>query len=403
MSRNPDYKALTQFATVRQLEILEALEKHGSIRKTAKALGLAKSTIDDSLDRLRRTAAVAAAREGHAPGHFDSGVAPGNVMGKVTVQRDAAGNILQTWERQHPDDAAREAAIRASIEALSNPIRGMAPVAPAPAHVDTDLLAVYPLGDPHIGMYAWAKEAGEDFDLDIAREITLGAVDRLVQSAPPAHTAIVLALGDVFHMNDQTNQTPAHKHQLDVDSRFVKVLGVGIEIFRHAVLRARQKHARVIVRFLPGNHDPQAVWALSYAIAAYFENDPGVEVDLSPAAHWFFRFDKVLIGSTHGDKSKAPQLAGVMACDRARDWGETLHRYWYCGHVHHSSKQELPGVTVETFRTLAAPDSYAAAYGYRAGRDMCCIVLHRRFGEVERHRCDVGMLDRKEESLAQID
>ena len=133
------------------------------------------------------------------------------------------------------------------------------------------LLAVYPLGDPHFGMYSWAKETGGDFDLTEARRVTMGAVDRLVQAAAPAHTAIILPLGDVFHANDQTNQTPAHKHQLDVDSRFVHVLQVGIETFRHCILRALEKHAKVIVRFVAGNHDPQSVWALAFTIAAYFD------------------------------------------------------------------------------------------------------------------------------------
>jgi hypothetical protein len=54
---------------------------------------------------------------------------------------------------------------------------------------------------------------------------------------------------------------------------------------------------------------------------------------------------------------------------------------------------ELPGVVCEAFRTLAAKDAYAAGHGYRAGRDMRCIVHHKDFGEIERHRCDVAMLE----------
>jgi hypothetical protein len=100
-----------------------------------------------------------------------------------------------------------------------------------------------------------------------------------------------------------------------------------------------------------------------------------------------------LIGATHGDTTKPEQLLGVMASDRAEDWGQTKHRYWYTGHVHHQSVREFAGVTAESFRTLAAKDAYAAGHGYRAGRDMRCIVLHRDHGEVERHRVDVGMLE----------
>jgi hypothetical protein len=48
---------------------------------------------------------------------------------------------------------------------------------------------------------------------------------------------------------------------------------------------------------------------------------------------------------------------------------------------------------VESFRTLAPADAWSAGMGYRAGRDMFCIVHHRQYGEVERHRCDISMLE----------
>ena len=55
-------------------------------------------------------------------------------------------------------------------------------------------------------------------------------------------------------------------------------------------------------------------------------------------------------------------------------------------------KKEFSGLTWESFRTLAAKDAWAAGRGYRAGRDMLCIVHHREHGEIERHRVDIGMI-----------
>jgi hypothetical protein len=54
--------------------------------------------------------------------------------------------------------------------------------------------------------------------------------------------------------------------------------------------------------------------------------------------------------------------------------------------------KEYRGGVVEYFRTLAARDAWHAGQGYRAGRDMRLIVMHKDYGEVERHRCDVAML-----------
>jgi hypothetical protein len=89
---------------------------------------------------------------------------------------------------------------------------------------------------------------------------------------------------------------------------------------------------------------------------------------------------------------KPERLPGIMAADRPEQWGASRFRYWYTGHIHSRNVTEFPGVMWESFRTLAAQDAYAASHGYRSGRDMVLIVHHREHGEVERHRCDVGMI-----------
>lgn len=388
MQIDPNDQKLREIATERESEYLDAIAETGSIMGAARKIGVARGSVQQALRYLR----ARAARLGYAPGHFESGTAPGFTMGKVTVQRGPAGEVERTWERQSPDQERQIELIREMVRSMTEEVRGLAPITKPPKRTNADYLAIFPIGDPHVGLQVWQQECGDAFDLKIAREMTLGAVDRLMQSAPDADIGVILLLGDVFHMNDQSNSTPRSKHQLDVDSRYVKVLQVGIATYRHAILRALQKHNKVVVRCVQGNHDPQAIWALAYTLAAFFENEPRVDVDLSPSDFWYYRFGKVLIGSTHGDKVKHSQLGPIMATDRAKDWGETEHRYWYTGHVHSQNVTETPGVLCESFRTLAAKDSYANGHGYRAGRDMVCIVHHKDHGEVERHRCDVGML-----------
>lgn len=381
---------LLEWATDRDRQYVEAIKEHGSARAAASKLGVHHSSITKALVALRKRAA----RAGYSPDHGMTHPVPdGFVVRGVSTLYKPDGQVAAQWVKSAADQSRAEELAREAISVLSEQVRGMAPLTAAPIKTHADLLAVYPFGDPHVGLYTWARECGEDFDLEIGRRVTLGAVDQLVTSAPAAETAVLLLLGDVFHANDQTNTTPGHKHQLDVDSRFVKVLQVGIETYRHAVLRALEKHKRVIVKCIAGNHDPQSIWALAFTLAAYFDSEPRVEVDLGPSKFWYHRFGRVLIGSTHGDTVKHEQLGPIMACDRAEDWGATTYRYWYTGHVHHSAVKEFPGVTCESFRTLAAQDAYAAGHGYRAGRDMRCIVHHREYGEIERHRCDVAMLE----------
>lgn len=381
---------LKEFATATQARYIDAVNANGSYRAAARAMGVNMSVIHRCVAVVARNAAL----RGYAPQADMAHVVPdGFKVRGVSTYYNADGKVTGQWVKSREDADRREEMVREAIRVLAEEVRELAPIVEPPARVNADLLAVYPLGDPHVGMYAWAKEAGEDFNLDIARRLTLGAFDRLVSAAPPAHTALILPLGDVFHIDNQTNVTPGHGHQLDADGRFTKVLQVGIEMYRHSILRCLEKHENVVVRFVAGNHDPHSVWALAFTIAAFFANSPRVTVDLSPAKHWFYRFGQVLIGATHGDTVKPEELLGVMVADRPEDWGATKHRYWYTGHIHHQTVRELAGgLIAESFRTLAARDAYASGKGYRAGRDMRLIVHDRQHGEIERHRCDVGML-----------
>ena len=354
----------------------ELVAQHGSKAAAARFLGIASSTFKDRMEMESRQ---------------NCAITDASITGKSTLY-DAKGNTVMEWVKTQATKADKEQALITALKALTEEFKGLSPIVQAPKQCDADLMVVYPVGDPHIGMYSWADETGEDFDLKIAEDTISKVFDRLIPLTPPAETALVNILGDTLHADDQSNQTPAHKHQLDVDSRFPKVLMVAIRIYRHKILRLLEKHQNVIVRIEPGNHDPHAVWAIKVALAAYFENNKRVMIDLTPGKLWYYRFGKVLIGSTHGDTVKHATLPGLMACERAKDWGETEHRYWYTGHIHTQTVHEYPGVICESFRTLATKDAYTTAYGYRSGRDQYAIVHHKEYGEIGRLRCDARMV-----------
>ena len=365
-------------------EAVAAKAEHGSSQAAADALGIPRGTF---CHRLRE-----AARKGLAPGHFESGTAPGYLMGKVTVQRGANGSVERTWERQSPDQDRALDALRAAVEAIIAPSLGILRPVPAPAACDADLLTVIPLGDPHFGLLTWAEEVGENFDLGIAERLTCEAVDRLAVSGPATHTALLLNLGDYFHADNATNRTPRSGASLDVDGRFEKIARVGIMAMVRCIRRLLEKHQKVIVRNNRGNHDPHQASMLTLALSAWFHNEPRVQIETSPSSFYYHRFGKVLIGSTHGDGAKLNDLPLIMATDAPHDWAAAEYRVWHCGHFHHDQLKEHPGCTVETHRTLAAGDAWHRHSGYRAGRDIKAIIYHRDFGEVTRIRCGVGIL-----------
>jgi hypothetical protein len=381
---------LRSYATVRQLEVMDAIEKTGSQRKAAILLNVNRGTICNAIIGVKRKAAL----KGYAPEHNMTRTVPEPfIVRGVSTYYNKDGKPSGQWVKSRVDDNALEQIIHDSIASLIEGVRGLSPIISTPKHNNDDLLCVYPMGDPHFGMKAWAEDAGDNFDLKIAEDLTCGAIDRLVDTAPQAKTAILLNLGDMFHADNQRNVTQSG-HQLDVDGRWAKVQQVGLRSMIYCLHRLLEKHENVVFRINRGNHDGHSSYALALMLSCYFDKEPRIDIDLSPATMWYYEFGNVLIGSTHGDTIKGKDILSIMASDVPKMWGNSTHRYCYIGHVHHHDAKEYQGGIVEYFRTLAARDAWHQGQGYRAGRDMRLIVLHKQHGEIERHTCDIGMIER---------
>lgn len=291
------------------------------------------------------------------------------------------GSVVLQWVKEKQGDRYDE--LIEAIRRLGDEMPKYEPIGDTP-HGNDELLCVYPMGDPHLGMLAWAPEAGENFDADIAERHLFGAADRLVSLAPAASHALLLNLGDFFHADGMANTTTAGT-RVDVDSRWPKVLAAGVRLMRRLIDRALEKHRYVTVINCIGNHDQHSSIMLSIALEQFYERETRVVINTSPEAFHWYRFGKCLIGAHHGNRVKRDDLGAVMACDRPKDWGETEHRHFYIGHVHHDTLKELRGVTVESMRTLAAQDAWHRGQGYRSGRDMKLDIFHRDHGRINRH------------------
>jgi len=377
------------FATVKQWEYYVASIEYGSGSKAAKALGLHKSTVCDSVTRMKKKAAI----QGYAP-DFDMvhQTAPGYaIKGTSTLYKD--GEVSIQWVKTQKERADQLADLAEAMDLITEGVKPIRKVK-APKSCNKDLMTVYPMGDPHIGMYAWAKETGQDFDCDIARSELYGAMKYLSDQSPNSETAMIVNLGDFFHADDSSNTTARSNNALDVDTRWARVLELGILAMIDCINLAAAKHKKVIVINAIGNHDDHSSVMLSIALKAWFRNEPRVDIRDTIAKHDYILFGKVLIGVTHGDtiKRKAVGMDAVMATDRPDYWAASTKRYWYTGHIHSDNKEELTGVLWESFRNLAPNDSWHQQQGYRSGQDMKAIVHHKNHGEVSRLTCDISMI-----------
>jgi hypothetical protein len=385
-----DYQALLPYAeTETQRNVIDACIHADTVSGAAKQLGVDQRNVYEALKRVKRRAAA----QGYSPEHDMTKPAPNGfaVKGTSTLYDAETGEAKIQWVKTQADQNQRLEMLRDALHASFDEVKPLKAIK-APKRANKDLLSVIPLGDPHVGMYAWAEETGENYDTKIATELHEAAVDRLVNISPDAETGVLLNLGDFFHADNMDARTRRSGNALDVDTRWADVMTIGVELMVRLIRRMLEKHKRVIVKNNIGNHDEHSSVMLAIALNAFFRGNKRVQIDTSPYPFWYHRHGKVLIASTHGDKTKPQQLAQLMASDKPSDWGETAYRYWYIGHVHHQARFEFPGVEVESFRTLAAKDAWHSAEGYRSARDMHCIVHHKDQGDVERHRVAVEQL-----------
>jgi hypothetical protein len=355
-----------------------------------KAATLAKMKYGSFRDVIKRVE-LKALKAGFAPEHDMTKTCPSGyrVKGTSTLYDDE-GNPKIQWVKTEVDNEQRQRMMEEAIKAMCDDMPTIKPVL-LDRHlvINQDLMSIYPLGDPHIGMLAWAEETGQDWDLKISTEKMCGVFDRLVNASPPCAEAVIVNLGDFFHTDNMEGTTSRSGHSLDTDGRYAKMIQVGVKIIRQMIDSALKRHGKVRVINAVGNHDDTGSLFLAVCLGNIYENEPRVTVDQTPAPFHYFRWGASFFGVHHGHTCKAANLPLVMATDQAKEWGDTEFRTWLTGHIHHDTRKEYAGCDVESFRTLAAKDAYATWGGYRARQDSKAIVVHKSYGEVERHTINI--------------
>ena len=382
MTALSEIEQLLPYATEAQAARLRAVLEHGSQRAAHRA-GCDRKGIQRALKSVRRAAAL----KGWSPQHdMTKPVPDGFSVGRVSTNYNADGEVTQQWVIARPDDEQREQAMRVFVETLCENVTPRKPV-PAPKHAESDLMVGYPVGDHHVGMYAHAAETGGDYDLKIATDVLNSAVGYLVDQSPPTEHALLAILGDFLHIDSRQNRTPMSGHQLDVDTRYSKVVGVASESLAYTTERLLRKHQHIEIKVVPGNHDPDGASWLALVLKAWFRNEPRVTVDTSPSVFLYHQFGLNMICMTHGHTVKLEEVPAVMAAQQPEMWGSTKYRVAWTGHVHHRQRlglKEGRGAISESFGVLPPNDAYGASRGFVSQREMHAITFKRSGGELGR-------------------
>jgi hypothetical protein len=149
---------------------------------------------------------------------------------------------------------------------------------------------------------------------------------------------------------------------------------------------ARTKHNSVIVRSLPGNHDPISATALGDALFWAYRLCPEVTVDIDPSPFWAYQWGRTMLAAHHGHMVKPTEFSGVMSSYWPKIWGDTTAHFGLMGHLHRAIRipsDEKNGAEVRVLGTIAAKDAWNRGMGHASGRTLKSITYTSRGGEYD--------------------
>ena len=382
-------EALFAYCTPRQREVLEAINLHGGAKAASLAMGINQGAASDAYNAVKKKAA----RHGYAPQHdFTRPVPEGYVAKGVSTYYNAEGKPSGQWVKASLSHEALVEAMKEAVEGFKDEIPPVVSIV-APAASDEHLCNLYTFTDYHLGMLAWHKEGGSDWNISIAERTIIAALQQMIEQSPKAHTAVINIQGDFLHTDGKTPVTPASKHVLDADSRFPKIRKSAIRIIRSLVAMSLLRHQAVHLIIAEGNHDEESSGWLADLFSVHYEEEPRITVNDSVLPFYVFEWGNAMLGFHHGHKVKNESLPLLFAAQFPQEWGRTTRREIHCGHRHHRDEKEYNGVTVVQHPTLAARDAYAARGGWIADRAAWAITYHKKYGAVGRVMITTEMLE----------
>ena len=383
-----EYKQLAQFTmTDKEDKYFAAMIEHGNQAKAARSLTAAskdgskvtRRAIESCVERVKKRAQ----KRNFNPEYGMDKPLPDNFMVERITTHHKDGKLAQYWTKGKVERDKFLEQVQEVVEMIAEPIKGIVKPTKSPRTKISNLLPVYPIADAHLGMYAYDKEVGHNYDASIAKKVLTESMSELVESAPSTDTCLISNLADFFHADSKENKTMRSGHVLDIDSRWARVVGIGVKAYFDMIRIALTKHKTVIIKSAIGNHDDHSIMWLATVMQYAFASEPRVQIDIPVNPFAYHVFGKNLIGITH-NPGKSADLPILMATDMPKEWGDALYRVWFTGHKHHKEIKEYQGCTVELFKSIAPNDAWAHEAKFRSGRSMECIVLEKAGGEHSR-------------------
>lgn len=384
-----DLERLKEWATPRQCEIIDAIKTHGSKAAAARALGIRRQSINDSIKGLKKRAA----KHNFAPDHgWTEPLPPGFAAKRVSeMKRNADGDPM--WVIAEKDKEELVEAINEAVSELCQTLPRYEPK-PSPLQLTSSQLSAYVIGDAHVGALVQNHQNLDQgqWDLKTAEAATINAINHLINISGGTDIGMLVDVGDFAHADNAANVSQSgHFHKTDGD--FKDVVKACIRIYRQAIELMLEKHREVVIMIVRGNHNANVALHMATMLEAVYENEPRVTIMDNRHKFMQYEYGSNFFGAHHGDRMKVQQAYEFFTRVFAESWGRTLHRHCFMGHIHHQSAKEVGGMVFETYNTLASPDEWHSHSGYGAKRSMTSIIFDKDHGEVQRHKVGIKQIE----------
>ncbi len=236
---------------------------------------------------------------GYSPNHDMVHTVPDGFTVKGVSTYYSDGKPVGQWVKSASDKERQFEMLCERIEMALQDIDPFDPQA-KPQGTDNNLLSLLTITDFHLGMYAYAAESGEDWDVTIARDVFMNSVSDMIDACPKSEVGILCQLGDFLHWDGILSaSTPMSGHALDADSRYAKLVDLAMSVMSEAVKLMLNKFDRVVVVSAEGNHDVSgSIWLRKY-IKHIFASDR-VEVIDNDYPYYAYLWGETMLGFHHG-------------------------------------------------------------------------------------------------------
>lgn len=179
---------------------------------------------------------------------------------------------------------------------------------------------------------------------------------------------VLFILGHDFGHVDNTFYATTGGTDQEVDDTYQNLIRRQTTVALQAVRYLAERYPTA-VQFVPGNHDRFSNAWLGQVVEHTFENHPNVTVDNTNSPRKYYKWQNVLLMSTHGSEEKLHNLVPLISSEARQLWGTTKYCEVLTGHLHTQRQliqmlDEDHGIVIRYMPSLSGADNWHILKGY---------------------------------------